>query len=157
MTQTQTIELVPATDQEARLADEVGQTLARFASGDAPLQLTLTRANGERLEASVPVVALQALAQILGQMRQGKPVTLLPHRAELTTHQAAALLHVSRPFLIKLLDQGAIPHRKVGRNRRVRYEDLRAYLDREKEDRRKTLVELAAYDQELGLDDLAAR
>ena len=157
MTRTQTVELAPASDHELGLARDSGKALAGFVSGDTTFHLSLTRPTGERLEATIPAFALKILAQILSDVSQGKPAVLLPRHAELTTHQAAAILHVSRPFLIKLLDQGAIPHRKVGRNRRVRYDDLRAYLDREKEDRRKVLEELVAHDQEIGLYDLEAR
>jgi hypothetical protein len=53
-----------------------------------------------------------------------------------------------------LLEEKRIPHRKIGSHRRIRYDDLRVYLDRENTARRETLAELAAYDQELGLDDL---
>lgn len=81
-------------------------------------------------------------------------MTLIPSQAELTTSQAAELLHVSRPFLIKMLEQGLIPYRTVGTKRRIRYEDVRAYIEREKAARRETLKELAAYDQEIGLYDL---
>ena len=63
-------------------------------------------------------------------------MTLIPDGAELTTVQAADVLNVSRSFLIKLLDQKAIQHRKVGKHRRIRMEDVMAYkdaIDRERE------------------------
>ena len=73
---------------------------------------------------------------ILEALAAGQGVTLIPESAELTTVQAADVLNVSRPFLIKLLDQKVIPHRKVGRHRRIRMEDVMAYkdaIDRERE------------------------
>ena len=140
MTLTQRTDTLTASEREAKIS---GQAIAGFAQGDDSLTLTLTRTNGERLEATVPIFALKILAKALSDNET----------AELTTHQAAAMLHVSRPYLIKLLDEGKLPHRKVGKHRRIRSEDVRAYLDRENEARRQTLAELAAYDQELGLYD----
>jgi excisionase family DNA binding protein len=154
MAQTLPIELVPHSDQEAALAKTLGQDIAGFVNGDATLGIAITRANGERLEGTIPTFALRLLAQILSDMHQGKPVTLVPNHAELTTQQVAAMLHVSRPYVIKLLDQGAIPHRTVGRHRRVRYDDLKAYIDRQAEARKATLRELIAYDEELGISDV---
>ncbi len=69
-------------------------------------------------------------------MAAGRGVTIITQNAELTTVQAAEVLNVSRPFLIKLLDQEKIPHRKVGRHRRVLMEDVTNYkaaIDAERE------------------------
>jgi excisionase family DNA binding protein len=148
------IELVPRSDQEAALAKSLGQDIAGFVNGDTTLGIIITRTSGERLEGTIPTFALRLLAKILSDMHQGKPVTLVPNHAELTTQQVAAMLHVSRPYVIKLLDQGAIPHRTVGRHRRVRYDDLKAYIDRQAEARKATLRELIAYDDELGISDV---
>jgi excisionase family DNA binding protein len=63
-------------------------------------------------------------------MAVGRGLTLIPENAELTTVQAAHLLNVSRPFLIGLLDAGAVPDRKVGEHRRIRMEDAMAYKER---------------------------
>jgi len=154
MTLTRSLELAPLSNQEVVLARDSGDAIAGFVDGDTALQITISRSNGEKMEATVPAFALRILAQTLSDIAQGKPVTLFPPQAELTTHQAAGMLRVSRPYLIKLLDEKRIPHRKIGAHRRIRYDDLRVYLDRENAARRETLAELAAYDQELGLDDL---
>jgi excisionase family DNA binding protein len=82
-------------------------------------------------------------------MAQGQTVTLVPHGKELTTQEAAGLLHVSRPHLIKLLDEGVIPHHKVGTHRRVRIEDLLAYSDQRSATRREKLDELTQLSEEL--------
>jgi excisionase family DNA binding protein len=144
-------EPVTLSEQETQLARQSGRAIAGFVSGDPFLRLTLTRGDGESVQAEVPTVALRLLAYVLEEMARGNPVTLIPRHAELTTHQAADLLRVSRPYLIKLLDGGQIPHRKVGAHRRVRYEDLIAYQEREKAARHRALDEMTVEAQRLGL------
>ena len=84
-------------------------------------------------------------------MALGNAVTLVPVYAELTTQEAADLLHISRPSLIQLLDEGKIEFRRVRTHRRVRFEGVMGYKRRVDADRRAVLAELAAYDQEIGL------
>lgn len=78
-------------------------------------------------------------------------VILIPENAELTTVQAAELLHVSRPFLIGLLESRALPYRKVGRHRRIRMEDVMAYKERIDREREAVLDELVAEAQKHGM------
>lgn len=75
----------------------------------------------------LPRQALALLRDLLSEMAQGNAVTIVPTHAELTTQEAANILKVSRPYLIKLLEEGEIAHHKVNKHRRIRFDDLMAY------------------------------
>jgi excisionase family DNA binding protein len=96
----------------------------------------------------LPARAVALLMEILDAMSAGRGISLIPENAELTTVQAAEVLKVSRPYLIKLLSEGAIPYRKVGKHRRVRMEDVMAFKDRIDRQREAVLDHLAAQAQE---------
>jgi excisionase family DNA binding protein len=108
---------------------------------------------GGRKSQTIPLPAsvVRLVVTILHEMAKGKAVALLPCGAELTTEQAAQILNVSRPFVSKLVDEGKLPARKVGRNRRIRLEDLMAYKKQDDAARQKALADLAAMSQELDM------
>ncbi len=91
---------------------------------------------------------------IMEAMAAGHGVMIFPQHAELTTMEAADLLNVSRPYLIKLLEAGEIPYHKIGRHRRIRIEDVRAYKEESDKHSRAAMDELVALSEELGLYDL---
>jgi excisionase family DNA binding protein len=99
----------------------------------------------------LPAIAVSLLVDMLAQIALGNTVTLLPLHTELTTQEAADHLNVSRPFLVKLLESGELPFRKVGKHRRVYLRDLLAYKDRIDRDRNEALNELVAQAQELNM------
>jgi excisionase family DNA binding protein len=143
-------EVVTPTKADTALAKELGQRLAAHLGQKSELRLTLNTGSSSE-ELVLPPSALRVLLRALTEMGEGNAVTLTPLRAELTTQQAADLLNVSRPHLVKLLDEGAIPSRKVGTHRRVQLEDLLAYKREFEAKRHAALDELAALSQDLDM------
>ena len=106
-----------------------------------------------RVHAVLPVAAVRLQQDLLREMAQGHAISLVPMHAELTTQQAADAINVSRPFLVKLLETGALPHRKVGTHRRVRFDDLMRYKHTIDAQRLEALRKLTDESEKLGLYD----
>lgn len=111
----------------------------------------LVRVDKREAKITFPFSAMKLLLQILTQMAEGNAVTLIPIHAELTTQEAANLLNVSRPFLIKLLEKGEIPFHKIGTHRRIRFIDLLHFKTQADESSQKALDELVKQAQELDM------
>ena len=137
----------PPTAQEAALARVSGQRLSGYARRKKPLSLWVMEA-GQEQPIELPAGAVAQLMDILEAMAAGRGVTIIPENAELTTVEAASILKVSRPFLIKLLENKAIPHRLVGKHRRILIDDVMAYKDRIDKEREAVLDQLTADAQE---------
>ncbi len=106
---------------------------------------------GEKV--ALPASALRLFHELVHLLAQGQVVTLVPAGKELTTQQAAAILNVSRPYLIRLLDAGGIPFDRTGTHRRIRFEDLMAYKRQRDIRRSEGLRKLTQASEELGLYD----
>src|SRR5271154_2959990 len=136
-------ETVAPSEADALLARESSRRLATHQLGKRSSIRIQLLADGEEAETvAVPASALRLFLHLLTEMSQGHAVTLIPTHSELTTQQAANLLNVSRPYVVKLLDEGKIPCRSVGQYRRVRVDDLLAYKSRDDETRAKILDQL---------------
>ena len=96
----------------------------------------------------LPRQALILLRDLLTDMAQGNAVTVVPMHAEMTTQQAADILNVSRPYLVKLLETGALGFTRVGTHRRIRFEELMAYKQKLKDQSSRAMDELAKQAQE---------
>jgi excisionase family DNA binding protein len=139
------IDTVMPSQQDVELAATASRSLSR--QKEAPLRVRLD----DESELTLPKAATRLLAHLLTEMAQGNAVTLIPLHAELTTRQAADYLNVSRPHVVKLIDQKQIPCHKVGTHRRVRFTDLRDFKLRHEQARSEALDALAAEAQELGM------
>lgn len=126
---------VPTNSESAQLAvvlDFITEHERAGKGSIAPRYFLAGAAAGEQVE--LPPHVYGVLRQVVEAMKQGLAVTVVPQAHVLTTQQAADLLGVSRPTVIKLLDGGQIPFSKAGSHRRVRLEDLLAYRQRRREE-----------------------
>ena len=104
-------------------------------------------------EILLPESLSSILHQIVSQLTHGNAVRVASIHEELTTQEAADILNVSRPYLIKLLEEGTIPFVKTGTHRRIRFNDLMEYKRYRDVERKHKLAELVQLSQELGLYD----
>lgn len=109
----------------------------------------LTGPEGEGVQ--IPDSAFHALRSVIQRMAQGQTITLIPYGRQLTTQEAADLLHVSRPHLIKVLEgTDELAYHFVGSHRRIKIEDVLAYRDRRNARRQENIRELTRQSQQLG-------
>lgn len=145
---------MPTLEQEPITAGESEQPTLKEMSGvlrsDACLP-KLVGPHGE--EIIIPKSIFHALQRVVFHMRQGRAITIVPINKELTTQEAADILNVSRPYLVKLLEDGQIPFNKVGTHRRIRFSDLMDYKRQRDAERARGLAELTQMSQEFGLYD----
>lgn len=135
-----------APEEQDQLADLIG--LIEHLEARGTPKTRLLGPDGETIE--LPGSAYEALKAVAGAMAQGLTITLLPHGQELTTQQAADLLHISRPSLVKLLEDGKIDFHKVGTHRRLKIEDVLHYRAERAGERRKALQELTELSEDIG-------
>jgi excisionase family DNA binding protein len=141
-------EVLTPSEADSQLARESGEKLAAHLGQSKELHFEV-KSGATSEELMLPPSVLRLLVRVLDEMGQGNGVTVTPLHAELTTQQAADILNVSRPHLVKLIDEGAIPSHKVGTHRRVRTEDLLAYKREFLAKRHAALDELQALSQDL--------
>lgn len=138
-------------EADRRAVQQARAAVARLAGrGAVRVEAVPVRGPGPVQRFVLPAAAVRLLTDMLGRLGAGTPVMVAPDQAELTTQQAADFLNVSRPHVIKLMEQGALPYRKVGTHRRMFAADLRAYKDGLDTRRRAALERLVAEAQAAG-------
>jgi excisionase family DNA binding protein len=146
------IDLKKPSKEEQRAAlesyDALAATLEQLHSENPEIEIEETE---ERIR--IPKTALKLLVQILKEISLGNPISIVPIATEMTTQAAAELLGCSRPYVVKLLEEGQIKYTKVGKHRRVKYEDI-VNFKRELKAKQKTILgEIMQQDEESGLYD----
>ena len=140
---------LPGKDEQAQ-AKEASRQLARLLPApDQPLRLVTADNHHEMV--SLPPSALRLLVDILTQLGQGRGVSIVPGKAELTTQEAADYLNVSRPYVVKLIENRKLDARRVGTHRRIAFKDLLRFDEADRKQRRAALDEVTRLGQELGL------
>lgn len=145
--QDQTV-LPPDAGEEQNLLGALAKQLARDERSGHAL---LLEPNGSEVELPEPV--FQALRDVVSAMSQGLAITVAPHNTMLTTQEAADLLGISRPTLVKRLEAGELPYVLHGRHRKMRLKDVVAYQHRTWQEREGALDEMATAGQEAGFYD----
>ena len=152
MTPSSVLETPLPVERDVAAAVESQRALAAYLSTRFETQrITIfdERNHGHAVE--LPTSALRLLVDILAELADGNAVKVVPIHAELTTQEAADILNVSRPHLVKLLESGALPFHKAGKHRRVRFADLMAFKAERDRASSQAMEELARQAQELRL------
>jgi len=145
--------LDPASEMEAEMAGAATACLVAALDHSKAKALKVTiemDGEGEAPVLILPPRALRFFADVLRQMAKREPMMLVPQKLELTTQQAAALLNVSRPFVIKEIEAGRLKCRLVNRHRRIEFEELMRYKDEQKQRSADALKRLNDLSQEMG-------
>ena len=101
----------------------------------------------------VPLRALELFRDILKAMGEGTSVSVVPVSTDVTTQKAAEILGCSRPYVVKLLEEGKIAFVKVGKHRRIMLDDVLNYKQKMKEEQKRHLIDIMNFDEETGLYD----
>ncbi|WP_304308348.1 helix-turn-helix domain-containing protein [Pseudacidovorax intermedius] len=150
MTQSTTFEASLPVAREVAAATQGQRALAAFLSTQLETQrIQIFDEKNEAHAVELPTSALRLLVDILSELAEGNAVKVVPIHAELTTQEAADMLNVSRPHLVKLLESGTLPFHKAGKHRRVRFADLMAYKSAQERTSAAAMEELAAQAQAL--------
>jgi len=117
-------------EQEVQAAAKGQRALAAYLATQGEIQrIQIYDEKNKAHQVELPTSALRLLVDILAELADGNAVKVVPIHAELTTQEAADMLNVSRPHLVKLLEEGVLPFHKTGKHRRVLFADLMRYRE----------------------------
>ena len=152
MTNTAPPKLTLPAEKEVEAAVQGQRALAAYlATGLETQRIQIFDEKNQAHQVELPTSALRLLVDVLSELSNGNAVRVVPVRAELTTQEAADLLNVSRPHLVKLLEEGALPYHKTGKHRRVRFEHLMHFKSERDRASEAAMEELAKQAQELAM------
>jgi excisionase family DNA binding protein len=111
---------IEATRDSMNAAGVVADAIA----GESTKGVALSFADGTTV--ALPPALVDMVLAAAGVLAGGGAVTVLPADTVLSPAEAAGLLGLSRPFVVRLLDDGVIPSQRLprSRHRRVRLADV---------------------------------
>jgi excisionase family DNA binding protein len=133
---------------QQRQAEQTLKSLKKSSFSKDSVYLTISK---DSSPISIPSDAVLYLEQILELMANGQQVEIVFGSKSFTTQQAADYMNVSRPFVVKLMETGILPFTKVGKHRRINFNDLQTYHTAQQKKARKALEKLAQQAQELDM------
>jgi excisionase family DNA binding protein len=141
--------------EEVELAKVAQRCIVSALDHSRAVNIAILEDGVERIEDSpilkLPPKVLRLFADMLGSLAQGHAVAIMPKELYVSTQEAAMFLNVSRPYLVRMLDEGKIPYHKVGTHRRIKFEDVVAYKDQRRKTSQAALQELVDQAQELDM------
>lgn len=149
-------ELHEPSNEEISAASVAARALSTLDRGSPSISLLPQQPDGGVADVDpivLPMSIFRLVVNMLVEMGNGNAVAVVPVNAELTTQQAADLLNVSRPHLIKLLEKGDLPCRMVGTHRKLKAREVLNYRSKTSLARVESLQKMVELDEELGLYD----
>jgi excisionase family DNA binding protein len=142
--------------EEVELAKAAQRCIVSALDNSNAVNIAIVEDGAETLDNSpllrLPPKVLRLIADLLGSLAEGKAVSVVPKDLDVTTQEAAMFLNVSRPYLIRLLEEGKIRFHKVGSHRRIRFDDIVHYKEERTRKSNDALQALADQAQEIGMD-----
>jgi excisionase family DNA binding protein len=130
-------------------ASDFAELARRLAGLREPARARIVGPDGSKID--LPTQLYEVLLDVVTALSHGLAITIAPHNTMLTTQEAADLLNISRPTLVRLLTEGEMPYTMRGRHRRVMLRDVLDYRERTRRERREALDKMVADAEE---DDL---
>lgn len=147
----QTHEPFVADEAEAVVARAAADRLRAVAEANQNVEISIDNEDA-RIVVPLPAAAVAMFHAVLEAMARRTPISIIPYDAELSTQQSADFLNISRPYLVRRLEAGDLPFRKVGTHRRIRFSDLVAYERRRAVEQETALADLHDEARRLGLE-----
>jgi excisionase family DNA binding protein len=145
-------EAVRPAEPEMPAIREIADFITQIDQKEPTQRPVLMGPNGERIP--LPDSLYRVLRLVMEHLQRGESVSIMHAAEELTTQQAADLLNISRPYLVRLVDRGEIPCHRVGTHRRISRADVETYRMQRDHRRRDNLRAMTREAEEQGLYDV---